>query len=82
MPLLPVSAAPRIAPSARDVSTPVAAVVTLSLAAFVAVVAGFALVASSLAGWSPLSPLWGLGLACAGLALVWTARERAPRLRT
>ena len=82
MPLLPVSVAPRIAPSARAEASSVTAVLVLSGAALVAVVVGFGLVATSLIGWSSMSPLWGLGVACAGLVAARAARERAPRLRS
>lgn len=81
MPLLPVSVAPRIAPSASSGASSLALVVGLSVVALVAVVAGFAMVAAALLGWSAVSPVWGLLLAGGGLALATVARDRAPRLR-
>ena len=81
MPLLPVSVAPRIAPAARPAASSTTVAVVLSVIALATVVAGFGLVAASLVGWSSLSSLWGLGVACVGLLAARRARDRAPSLR-
>ena len=82
MPLLPVSVAPRIASPVQPASAPLGLVVALAAAALVAVVAGFLLVALTLAGWLLVSPMWGLSLCVVGVSLALVARERAPSVRS